>query len=444
MRQRSNAPKSRPVRHDLVQATALEVYASVRQEGRLADRALDRVLRRERRLYSNERRAVAEGVWGLLRHERRIDFALFGRGAPTLHGVDLYRARWAGLAVLEGQAAAQIASAMHLPSSLVPLLERLALPLPEGLSAVERVALTGALPDFGAELFIRERGEAEALELATAFLARAPLTVRANLLKAADREQLREALSKEGLRTPPATRYSPLGLVLESRVNAFGLRAFQEGLFEIQDEGSQLLALLVQAAPGEQVVDACAGAGGKTLALCAEMRNKGELYAFDVDAERLQELSRRARRAGAHNVRTRALPEGDEADARISSMVGKVDRVLVDAPCSGLGALRRNPDARYRFKPDDLARYPALQKAILDRFARLVRVGGRVVYATCSLARAEDEAVVESFLALRPYFRLVPAAQIVPAEVCEGPYLRTFPHRHGTDGFFAAVMERVG
>ncbi|MGC4116240.1 MAG: hypothetical protein QM765_17015 [Myxococcales bacterium] len=125
-------------------------------------------------------------------------------------------------------------------------------------------------------------------------------------------------------------------------------------------------------------------------------------------------------------------------------MVGKADRVLVDAPCSGLGALRRNPDSRYRLKPDDLVRYPALQKAILDRFARLVRVGGRLVYATCSLARAEDEAVVESFLALRPYFKVVPASTIVPAEVCEGPYLRTFPHKHGTDGFFAAVLERVG
>lgn len=443
MRQRTNAPKNRPVRADLVQSAALEVYAAVRQEGRLADRALDHVLRRERRLYSNERRAVAEGVWGLLRNERRIDFALFGHAAPTLAGVDLYRARWAGLAVLEGQPAQQIASAMHLPSALVPRLEKLAQPLPEGLSPAERVSLTGSLPGFVAELLVAERGAAEALELAQAFLTRAPLTVRANLLKGS-REQLRDALGREGLRTPPATRYSPLGLVLESRVNAFGLRAFQEGLFEIQDEGSQLLAVLLQAAPGEQVVDACAGAGGKTLALCADMQNKGELYAFDVDAGRLAELSRRARRAGAHNIRTRTLPEGSEADERISSMVGKADRVLVDAPCSGLGALRRNPDSRYRLKPDDLVRYPALQRAILDRFSRLVRVGGRLVYATCSLARAEDEAVAESFLAAKPYFKLVPAAQIVPAEVCEGPYLRTFPNRHGTDGFFAAVMERVG
>lgn len=191
------------------------------------------------------------------------------------------------------------------------------------------------------------------------------------------------------------------------------------------------------------MVDACAGAGGKALALCAQMRNKGDLFAFNVVEGRLEDLGERARRAGAHNIRARLLPEGEGADAALADLVDKADRVLIDAPCSGLGALRRNPDARYRLKPEDLTRFPGLQQALLERFAKLVRAGGRLVYATCSLARAEDEAVAEAFLSAHPAFKVVPASQIVAPELCEGPFLRTFPQRHGTDAFFAAVFERA-
>ena len=241
------------------------------------------------------------------------------------------------------------------------------------------------------------------------------------------------------------TRFSPLGVALHSRLNAFGLSAFREGLFELQDEGSQLIGQLVQARAGERVVDACAGAGGKALALSADMQNKGELVALDKDPQRLSELARRARRAGVFNLRLKPIPaEADGAERALESLFGHADRVLIDAPCSGLGTLRRNPDARYRIVPGDIERYAALQRELLARFARLARKGGRVVYATCSIAREENEGVVEAFLASGAPFRLVSASPLVPIETTRGPYLRLFPHLHGTDGFFAAVLERHG
>ncbi len=424
-------------------AAALEVYGSVRGEGRLADHALDRVLRREARLYSAERRAVAERVYRLLRQERRIDHQLFPGAPPQLTQGELFLLRYAAGLVLEGQEPEQVAARFSLPGGAPRALARVRAQLDPALPLLARVALEGSVPDFLAELLLRELGDQDALAFARAARERAPLTLRANLLKG-DRASLLRRLAEEGAAAQP-TRYSHVGATLESRVNAFGLQAFKDGLFEIQDEGSQLIGQLVGARPGERVVDACAGAGGKTLALAADMQNKGELTALDVHADRLSELSRRARRAGAFNLRIKPIPaDGDGAEQALEPLFGRADRVLVDAPCTGLGTLRRNPDARYRFKPGDVERYATLQRELLARFARLARRGGRVVYATCSIAREENEGVVEAFLASGAPYRLVPAGEIVPAETARGPYLRLFPHRHGTDGFFAAVLERIG
>jgi 16S rRNA (cytosine967-C5)-methyltransferase len=251
-----------------------------------------------------------------------------------------------------------------------------------------------------------------------------------------------QRLASENIQARP-TLWSPWGLTLATRVNAHSLKSFAEGLFEIQDEGSQLLAQLVDAQPGEKVVDACAGVGGKTLALSAQMHNQGKLFAYDVGRERLAQLSRRARRAGARNIHVHTLPQGSQADAFLQSMHNEADRVLVDAPCSGLGALRRNPDARYRFQPSDFHRFPALQEEILNRFSLLVRKGGRLVYATCSIVRAENEIVAEQFLHTHSDFRLIPSNSVLSPDLSPGPFLKLFPHHQGTDGFFAAVFERA-
>ena len=433
----------RPIRRELVRAAVLEVYAAVRLEGHLADRALERILRRESRLYSNERRAVGDALYGLLRHEARLDYALFGDAPQRLSINTLHSLRLAALAVLEGDSPERAAAANVVDPAFLSLLGNVNAPLPRSLPALRRIQIEGALPPFFARLLIDELGEEQALAFGKVMAIRAPLTLRTNTLKI-DRPALLLRLEKEGLQGKP-TVYSPLGISLEARAQTFALPSYQEGLFEVQDEGSQLLSLLVGAKKSERVVDACAGAGGKTLALAADMQNGGELFALDIGAERLAELGKRARRAGVHNVRVRTIAADEKAELELKDLAGRADRVLIDAPCTGLGTVRRNPDARYRFKEEDLAIYAARQAVLLARFAKLVKPGGRLVYATCSIARLENEAVVESFLQSDAPFDLLPVdglLPVAPGAVSRGPYLRLFPQRHDTDGFFGAVLKR--
>ena len=242
------------------------------------------------------------------------------------------------------------------------------------------------------------------------------------------------------------TPLSPVGLVFETRVNAFGLSAFRDGLFEVMDEGSQLVAELVAPPPGGRVVDACAGAGGKTLALGAALAGKGRVLALDTDGKKLEELRRRARRAGLTNVQ--AKPVGAGAGDVAKAAPGTHDRVLVDVPCSGLGTLRRNPEARWRLhRARRSTRSRRGSSRCWSRYAPLTAVGGRLIYATCTVNRRENEGVVERFLAERDDFVPVPVKEIWGRERAEklgdGMTLQLFPHRHDTDGFFAAVLRRV-
>ena len=218
---------------------------------------------------------------------------------------------------------------------------------------------------------------------------------------------------------------------------------FIDGSFEVQDEGSQLLGYLVQPRRGELVVDFCAGAGGKTLQLGAMMRSTGRLYAFDVSERRLAKLKPRMARAGLSNVHPVLIAH--ERDAKVKRLAGKADRVLVDAPCSGLGTLRRNPDLKWRQSPESVAEMTLKQQAILEAASTLVKPGGRLVYATCSLLADENDAVVDTFLAAHPDFVLVPAQALLAEQGVAlecGERLRLLPHLHDTDGFFAAVLER--
>jgi 16S rRNA (cytosine967-C5)-methyltransferase len=280
-----------------------------------------------------------------------------------------------------------------------------------------------------------------------AMLTPAPLDLRVNLLKTT-REAAQAALAAEGLEAAP-TPFSPWGLRIDARRPVTGGAAFQSGLVEIQDEGSQLVAALVDARPGMRVADWCAGAGGKTLALAMTMENRGQLLACDVSAHRLDGAVRRLRRAGVHNVERHLTVAGDKWAKR---RAGSFDRVLVDAPCTGTGTWRRNPDARLRLKQTDLDALLPKQAAILDEAAKLVRTEGRLVYATCSLLPEENEAQVTGFLDRHPAFRLrpltdsgaLPPGMPDPAALGGGPFLQLTPRAHNTDGFFAAVLERVG
>lgn len=302
------------------------------------------------------------------------------------------------------------------------------------------------LPDWLAAALREQVGDDEFWPLVEALNQSAPLDLRANALKL-KREVLRLSLKADGVEAEP-TPYSPWGLRVNGKPPLNRLAAFTRGEFEVQDEGSQLLVVLTGARRGEMVVDFCAGAGGKTLALGAAMRNTGRLYAFDTSGHRLAAMKPRLARSGLSNVHPAQLSH--ERDERIKRLAGKIDRVLIDAPCSGLGTLRRNPDLKWRQSPQSVRELQAKQRAILDSAARLLKPGGRLVYATCSLLRDENEAVAREFsashaehfepLAVGP---VLESAHVAGAEGLQRDgFLRLWPHRHATDGFFAAVWQR--
>jgi 16S rRNA (cytosine967-C5)-methyltransferase len=273
----------------------------------------------------------------------------------------------------------------------------------------------------------------------------AALNLRVNTLKA-DREKVLTLLSEEG-HVPEVGLLSPLAVKIRGRINLAGNKHFREGLFEVQDEASQLCAMLVDARPGQAVLDLCAGAGGKTLAIAAQMNNKGRIVACDVATGRLIRSKQRLRRAGVHNATLRIL-EG-EHDKWVKRQKDVFDRVLVDAPCSGVGSWRRNPDARWRLSPEGLTRLADVQTRVLDQAAPLVKKGGRLIYATCSLLPEENQGRVAEFLARDARFKLIPWKNVwagtvktaVPA--WDQPTLTLSPARNGTDGFFVAILERV-
>jgi 16S rRNA (cytosine967-C5)-methyltransferase len=395
-----------------------------------ADSVVSAFFRQHRDLGSRERHTLAETTYNVLR--RRL---LFQHLAQSGAGPMERR-----LAILGWQG-----SEGFLRSALSPA-EQSWLQQVRGIDvATLAPKLRHNLPDWLAQPLQRQLGDGEFDALAASLNEPAPLDLRVNLLKA-KREEAREALAAAGIEAEP-TPYSPWGLRVQGKPALNKLPLFTGGTVEVQDEGSQLLALLTAPRRGEMVVDFCAGAGGKTLALGAAMRNSGRLYAFDVSGHRLDALKPRLARSGLSNVYPAQIAH--ERDERIKRLAGKIDRVLVDAPCSGLGTLRRNPDLKWRQSPKSVEELHQKQEAILASAARLLKLGGRLVYATCSLLEAENEAVAQAFGQAHPEFEPVAVAQALgKAQVGEadsldsGGFLRLWPHRHHTDGFFAAVWER--
>jgi len=408
MRQPNSRRESTPHR---VAERAIDLYSRAASDWSQAPFVLARGLRGARELHSRERRAVMEAVYGMIRMRRRLAFLATGRDdAPA---DVLYQALSATLD---------------------------ASPLSAIADPIVRLAVTESVPDWIARRLADERGIDDAAKLLAAMNRRAPLTVRANRIKNT-REELAERLRAEKIESRPHP-LAPDALELDTHVNAYGLEAFKQGRFELQDAGSQLIAELCAPPPRGTIVDACAGAGGKTLALGALAGNKGRMVALDVSAKKLDELRERARRAGLTNVQAIAVENGAP-----ESLLGRADRVLCDAPCSGLGVLRRNPEARWRLSPADLDELPRTQRAILDSYAPLVKEGGRLIYATCTVTRSENDEVVDAFLAAHPSFREVQSREILGTaralQIGDGTRLRLLPHVHDTDGFFAAVMRKV-
>ena len=306
------------------------------------------------------------------------------------------------------------------------------------------------LPDWLVQPLKDQLGD-EFWALVDSFNKGAGLDLRVNALNS-KRADLQKELAQLGIKALP-TPFSPWGLRIAGRPALNKTDAFTRGAIEVQDEGSQLLAMLLDAKRGEMVVDFCAGAGGKTLAIGAAMRSTGRLYAFDTSAGRLDSFKSRQARSGLSNVHPAAIAH--ERDDRIKRLSGKIDRVLVDAPCTGLGTLRRNPDLKWRQSPEGVQEMAVKQTAILQSAARLLKSGGRLVYATCSVLPQENEAIAEAFTELNKDFTVLSAGEILTELKVEGAptlcsggedgqrFLRLWPHRHQTDGFFAAVWQKV-
>ena len=415
---------------------------------RPADLVANAYFRARRFIGGGDRRAVADRVWSILRRYGQLAWWLDrtrhpDRGARAIVAADLMLVEGLDMAGLESM----FDGGTYRPSRLdeaefraLRQMEGHSLPHPE---QPDWVRLN--IQEWVAPHFQEAYGESWGREIA-ALEAPPPVDLRVNRLKASV-EQAREALAREGIETEP-TRYAPDGLRLRRRLSVVKGEAFQNGLVEIQDEGSQLVAALVDAQPGMQIVDYCAGAGGKTLAMAARMNNKGRVVAMDVYESRLDRSAQRLRRAGAHNVERRAI----DGDSRkwLKRHAGAFDRVLVDAPCTGTGTWRRNPDGRWTLQPKDLEELLPKQAAILDAASKLVKPGGGLIYATCSVLPAENEKQIASFLERHPNFEVVPVEALwrdvlpsePPADAGNTPYLRLSPLKHGTDGFFAAALVR--
>ena len=391
-----------------------------------ADAVVSRYLRAHPILGQHDRAFVAEIVFAVLRRLRLLQSLTAGR--------DPRRLVLAALAQLRGLSLRELDTA-------VKTRERDWLAELKAQKEDSSLAVRCDFPDWLLARLQQQYGEEEVLALAHSLQKSAPLDLRVNLLKA-EREAVRARLADDGI-AAQATPYSPVGVRLEGKPQINRHPLFLQGAIEIQDEGSQLLCQLLAPRRGEMVADFCAGAGGKTLALGAMMRGSGRLYAFDISEKRLAGLKPRLARSGLSNVHPQWI--ASENDARLKRLAGKLDRVLVDVPCTGLGTLRRNPDLKWRQDEQTLAGYRAKQEPILAAAARLVKPGGLMLYATCSLLDVENAEVVQAFLAAHAQFELLPANAALAQQRIKldtGEYLRLAPHLHGTDGFFAALMRR--
>ena len=389
-----------------------------------ADQTLSAYFRTHRNLGQKDRAFVAETAFAVLRRKRSLEAAAGSNEPAALVVAALVRVLGFSGRVLDGLVDPDLLAKLRAASKDVP------------------DAVRADLPDWLWQRIEAQHGREEAMRIAQGLLNPAPLDLRANLARTT-RDDVLARLQHDGIEAH-ATKYAPAGVRLAGKPAINNHALFGDGLIEVQDEGSQILAWLVAPRRGEMIADYCAGAGGKTLALAMLMRGSGRVYAMDVSAKRLAALSPRAARAQVSNIHPLAL-SGDN-DARAKRLAGKLERVLVDAPCSGFGTLRRNPDLKWRHGPTAIDELAQKQARILQAAARLVKHGGRLVYATCSILPEENEAIVDAFQRGAPDFKPLSCAALLAAQkipLDTGERLRLWPHVHGTDGFFAAAFERA-
>ena len=419
---------------------AIDLLDTVLGDARPADGTIALYFRNRKFFGAKDRRAVADQVWRILRHRARLSWAL-GTDTPSgrlLVAADLATAESKNIDAIAGL----YSGAKNGPHPFAANERRLVSQAASRNIADAPREMKLEMPDWLIEKFDAAFGKRADAELA-ALQGEAPLDIRANILKTT-RDAVLAELTSEKLKAAP-TLLSPMGVRITGRQTLGNHDGFKDGRFEVQDEGSQLVSMLADARPGQSVIDLCAGAGGKTLAIAAAMKNTGRIIACDVAVKRLERAKLRLRRAGVHNATLRVLETNDKWIKRQNE---SFDRVVIDAPCSGTGSWRRHPDARWRFTPDALANLTATQDSLLDQAAPLVKPGGRIVYITCSLLPEENQDRVKAFLVRNAQFRLLPVAEVWKsvfgtAAPTDNDTLTLTPASHDTDGFFVALLERA-
>jgi 16S rRNA (cytosine967-C5)-methyltransferase len=419
--------------------TAIELLDEILTGDRPADSVMAKYFRDRRFIGGGDRRSISDQTWRVLRHRAELTWAL---GTEQVTGrlyvaADLARNERKSTDAIAGLFSGAKNGPLPLSSNERRMVERAGARETQTPREAKLECPAWLLAKFDAAFGADADKEVAALN------GEADMDLRANTLKTTRDAVLAELLARDF--PAAATPLSPFGIRVKERINLATEPSFRDGQYEVQDEGSQLCAALADARPGQAVMDYCAGAGGKTLAIAAAMHNKGRLVACDVNEKRLERSKLRLRRAGVHNATLRIL---EERDKWVKRQAGGFDRVVVDAPCSGTGAWRRNPDARWRFAPEHLERLKNTQDELLDQTAPLVKAGGRLAYITCSLLPEENGDRVQAFLARTPAFRVVPVPEVW-AQVFTAPppstdaFLTLTPARNGTDGFFIAILERV-
>lgn len=411
---------------------------------------------RKEEFSSDEKRVLVELVYGILHHLGRIDHIIEHASSARISnlGMDILnsiRICTYQTVFMEVSAAGIINNAVAMSANDKKLggfvkrtveavlrnKDNVIFPEKEK-TPIEYISLYHSHPRWIVDKWLTELQSTEEVEaLCRANNIEPPLTIRANPLKS-DRESLKYALEVQGY-VSSLTYLSPFGLVIDRKEGIFKTESFADGLFEVQDEGSQLVTMLTGAKPGELVIDACAGNGGKSLFLSGLMKNHGTVIASDLSPAKLLNLRKRATRAGAFNIKTVSREELNEYNEM-------ADRVLIDAPCSGMGVFRRNPDSKWRLTTNDIKQLASKQKEIISEYSRLVKPGGLLVYVTCTISREENEEVVYGFLKENDDFQKVPAvnADIFGKLIDKDGFFKSLPHKHNTDGFFGAVMEKKG
>ncbi len=393
--------------------TVIDSIKLIFNEAMYADKVVEKALKRDKRWGARDRKFIAETIYDMVRWKRLYNEIAETKSHYTTEAIWRNFAVWA---VLKGIALPDWNQLQGVPVRRIK----------GKFDALQKTRVfKESIPDWLDKLCVEELGEQHWTKEIEALNQQAEVILRTNTLKISKAE-LQHKLAEEGIETHYLPKYNN-ALQLTERANVFKTTCFKNGFFEVQDASSQLVAEFLQVQPGMRVIDTCAGAGGKTLHLAALMENKGQLIATDIYESKLKKLKIRARRAGVHNVVTKHL----SSSKIIKKMKQTADRVLIDAPCSGIGVLKRNPDSKWKLQPEFIENIKKTQAEILNNYSSLVKVGGKLVYATCSILPSENEHQVQHFLKQHPEFKFVKEHKVSA-------------YTSGYDGFYMALMERVG